>query len=146
MKTPLASLLLVALVSSLLAAQPSATPTATHEMAAVDQFLALDDVALDELLAAITRIRAMSPEERAALRREIARYRALPETQRQQLRHGWGGGFSPGEQEAWRLMMQGATPQRRAEIHAQLQSLPPAERAAHRKQMLAEHDATAAQE
>jgi len=146
MKTPLASLLLLALVSAVLAAQPSAPPAATHEMAAVDQFLTLDDAALDELLAAITRIRAMSPEERAALRREIARYRALPETQRQQLRHGWGGGFSPGEQEAWRQMIQGATPQRRAEIHAQLQAVPPTERAALRKQLLAAHAADAGQE
>jgi hypothetical protein len=135
MKTLLALLLTLGL-PAWLGAQSSAAPASPHEMAAVDQFLALDDHALDELLAAITRIRAMSPEERAALRQEIARFRALPDAQRQQLRQGWGGGLGASEQDQWRRLMQSASPERRAEIHARLQALPPAERAAYRQQLL----------
>jgi hypothetical protein len=141
MRTSITFLLLFSLsLGSLLTAQPGTPPPAVQEMAAVDHFLALDNTELDELLAAIIRIRAMSTAERAALREEIARYRTLPEPQRQQLRHGWGGGLSAAEQEDWRRMMHAATPQRRAEIQATMQALNPSERAEYRKKILAAPD------
>jgi Protein of unknown function (DUF3106) len=129
-------------------------PAATHspreikELAAVEQFLDLDDAELDQLQQVIDRIRAMTPDQRTALRREIAAYRQLPETQREQMRRGWGRthpgmgagsgwGQMPAQiQDGWREMMQGATPEQHAAIQAQLQSLPPDQRTAYRRQLV----------
>ena len=83
----------------------------------------------------IARIRAMKPAERAALRSEIARYRQLPEPQRAQLRQGWGW-MPPEIQDGWREMMQGATPERRAEVQAKLQSLSPEQKMTYRRQLV----------
>lgn len=112
-------------------------PAEAREMAAVEQFLDLSDAELDQVQQVIARIRAMTPEQRAALRAEIARYRQLPEPQRLQLRQGWG--WMPREiQEGWREMMQTATPERRAEIQARLQTLPPDEKTAYRRKLVEE--------
>jgi len=82
------------------------------ELASVEQFLGLTDAELDQMQQVLARIRAMKPAERIALRAEIEKYRQLPEAQRQQLRQGWG--WMPREvQDAWREMMQSATPERR---------------------------------
>ncbi|OHE82727.1 MAG: hypothetical protein A3G75_04600 [Verrucomicrobia bacterium RIFCSPLOWO2_12_FULL_64_8] len=143
-KTPfLSALMLWCLVANPLAAadSPAATvpsPMAVKEMAAVEQFLNLSDAELDQMLQVIGRIRAMKPEERAALRREIAQFRQLPEPQRQQLRQGWGW-MPPEIQDGWRAMMQKATPERHAEIQAKLQSLPAGERATYRRQLVEEY-------
>ncbi|WP_221030750.1 DUF3106 domain-containing protein [Actomonas aquatica] len=104
------------------------------ETAAVEKFLSLSDTELDQLLAAIQRIRAMTPEQRVALLEQMQRYRALPDGERAKLRQGWGM-VSPEIQDAWRAMMQQATPERRAEIQRELQSLAPAERTARRREL-----------
>lgn len=104
------------------------------DLATVEQFLGLSDAELDQVQQVLARIRAMKPEERAALRTEIAKFRQLPEGQRQQLRQGWG--WMPREiQDAWREMMQAATPERHAEIQKKLQAMTPDERLAYRRQL-----------
>ena len=116
---------------------PSRSPAELKEMVAVEQFLDLSDADLDQMQQVIGRIRAMTPEQRATLRTEIAHYRQLPEPQRQQLRQGWG--WLPREiQDGWRAMMQTATPERRAEIQAKLQALPAEQKTAYRRQLVEE--------
>jgi hypothetical protein len=118
--------------------RPAVPPVATQDMAAVEQFLCLSDAELEQLARVIERLRAMKPAERTALRAEIAKYRQLPEAQRQQLRQGWGW-MPPEIQNGWRDMMQGVTPERRAEIQARMQSLPSEEKAAFRRQLVEEY-------
>jgi len=120
------------------AADSTSSQSAVHEMAAVEQFLALTDADLDQLQQVISRIRAMSPEERAELRKEIQNFRALPESERQQLRMGWG--WMPKDlQEGWREMMHSVSPERRAAIQAELQSLDPGQRAERRRQLVEDY-------
>lgn len=108
------------------------------ELASVEQFLGLSDVELDQMLQVLARIRAMKPAERAALRAEIDKYRQLPEGQRQQLRQGWG--WMPAAiQDAWREMMQSATPERRSEIQTKMQAMDPDARMAYRRQLSEEY-------
>ena len=119
---------------------PSAarSPAELRELSAVEQFLDLTDTELDELQQVLARIRAMKPEERAALRAEIEKYRKLPEQQREQIRRGWG--WMPREvQEAWREMMQGATPERRTEIQTKMQAMDPEARLNYRRQLVEEY-------
>ena len=113
-------------------------PVELKELAAVEQFLGLSDAELEQMQQVIARIRAMKPAERAALRTEIEKYRQLPEVQRQQIRQGWG--WMPREvQDGWREMMQGATPERRAEVQARLQSMDPEARLTYRRQLVDEY-------
>jgi hypothetical protein len=125
----------VLLVPRAAAAQPAARPAAElKELATVEQFLGLSDAELDQMQQVLARIRAMKPAERAALRAEVDKFRQLPENQRQQLRQGWG--WMPANiQDAWREMMQGATPERRTEIQTKIQSLSPDDRLIYRKQL-----------
>lgn len=133
------------LVLSLLLGLPRAFPAegtpppAGHgqELASLERFLSLSDAELDQMQQAIARIRAMSPDERAALRREMEQYRRLPEDQRRQLRRGWGA-TEERVQDAWRRMMQAAPPERRQEIQRQLQALPPDQKAGFRRQLAEE--------
>lgn len=120
-------------------ARTATTPaTPAGELAALEQFLNLSDAELAQMEKVIARLRAMSAAERAALRTEITAFRRLPEPQRQQLRQGWG--WMPAEiQEGWREMMQGATPERRAEIQAGMQSLPPEQKTAYRRKLVEEY-------
>lgn len=134
--------LLVALTPLRLTAEDSsstATPVSgsSQEFAAVEQFLHLSDAQLDEMLEVIRRIRAMTPEQRAALHAEIAAFRQLPEPERRQLRQGWGQ-MSRELRDGWRQMMQAATPERRDEIHARLQTLAPEEKNAYRQKLVEE--------
>jgi hypothetical protein len=111
---------------------------AAREMVSVEQFLSLSDTDLDQLQQVIVRIRAMTPEQRAELRREIGQYRELPGAQREQLRMGWG--WMPREiQDGWREMMQGATPERRTAIQQELQALAPDEKAERRRQLVQDY-------
>ncbi len=107
------------------------------ELAALERFLDLSNEELDQMQRAIALIRAMGPEEKAALRREMDRFRRLPDDQRRQLRRGWGA-VEEKVQDAWRRMMHDATPERRAEIQAQLQALPPEKKADYRRQLAEE--------
>jgi hypothetical protein len=126
---------LVVLTPRVAAAQPAARPAAElKELAAVEQFLGLSDAELDQMQQVLARIRAMKPAERAALRAEVDKFRQLPENQRQQLRQGWG--WMPQEiQEAWREMMQSATPERRTEVQTKMQGMAPDERMAYRRKL-----------
>jgi hypothetical protein len=140
-----AAFLLAAIASPLRSAEPSvappapvAPPAAVRDLAVVEQFLNLSDTELEQMALAIERLRAMKPDERAALRQEIAKFRQLPEPQRQQLRQGWGW-MPPEIQNGWREMMQSATPERRAEIQAKMQSLPPEQKTAYRRQLVEEY-------
>ena len=148
-----AAFLLVTTVG-LSAAESSSPPRAPQElkeMAAVEQFLELPDAELDQLLEVIARIRAMSPEQRVALRREVAAYRRLPAPEREQMRQGWGRmhsgmgmgsgwGRMPAEiQEGWREMIRDATPEQHASIQDKLQSLAPDERIAYRRRLVEDY-------
>jgi len=114
------------------------TPAELKELAAVEQFLGLSDLELEQIQQVIARIRAMKPTERAALRAEIEKFRLLPEGQRQELRQGWGG-MPRAVQDGWREMMQGATPERRTEIQQKLQTMEPDARLAYRRQLVDEY-------
>ncbi|MBI2496426.1 MAG: DUF3106 domain-containing protein [Opitutae bacterium] len=118
-------------------ASPPPVLPAGKELATLDQFLDLSDEDLDQMQQVIARIRAMSPAEKTALRREMDKFRSLPENQRRQLRQGWGA-IESGLQDAWRRMMQSATPERHAEIQAQLQALPPEKKADYRRRLAEE--------
>lgn len=127
-----------ALLAAPLAAQAPAAGTpasSAGELAALEQFLNLSDAELAQLEAVIARLRAMTPAQRAALRTEIAAFRQLPEPQRQQLRQGWAG-MPPEIQDGWREMMQSATPERRAEVQAKLQTLDPDEKMRYRRDLV----------
>lgn len=117
------------------AGQPASRPAAElKELATVEQFLGLSDAELDQVQQVLARIRAMKPAERAALRAEVEKFRQLPENQRQQLRQGWGW-MPTNIQDAWREMMQNATPERRTEVQTKIQSLSPDDRLTYRKQL-----------
>ena len=117
---------------------PSRPVAELKELASVEQFLGLSDIELDQMQQVLARLRAMKPAERAALRAEIEKYRQLPDAQRQQLRQGWG--WMPREvQDAWREMMQGATPERRTEVQTKLQAMTPDERMTYRRQLSEEY-------
>jgi uncharacterized membrane protein len=104
-------------------------------MAALEQFLSLSDAELAQMADAIARVRAMTPEQRAALRKEIMAFRQLPAQQRQHLRQGWGS--MPADiQDGWREMMQSTPPEQHAAIQAKLQSLSPAEKAQYRRDLV----------
>lgn len=138
MKTTLAkTILCLALVGMPLRAADAPAAPATGELVALEKFLTLDDTQLDELQRAIARVRAMSPDERAKLREQIAQFRQLPAAERQAWRQGWGQ--MPAElRDGWREMMQSADDAQRAEIRRQLEALPPAERGPARRKMVEE--------
>ena len=138
MKTALIHLMLLATATAtLLGAQPKAPVENPREMAALEMFLSLTDEELDQMVQVIARIRAMNTSERNALRAEIQKFRNLPESQRHQLRQGWGA-LEERLQEAWRRMMHSATNERRNEIQKQLQALSPEERTALRRKLAEE--------
>jgi hypothetical protein len=118
-------------------AAPTPAIPAGKELAALDQFLSLSNEDLDQMQRVIARIRAMSSEEKAALRREMDQFRRLPDEQRRQLRQGWGG-MEEGIKDAWRRMMQSASAERRDEIQANLQVLTQEEKMAYRRQLVEE--------
>lgn len=113
---------------------PSRPAAELKELATVEQFLGLSDAELDQMTQVLARIRAMKPAERAALRTEIDKFRQLPENQRQQLRQGWGW-MPPEIQDAWREMMQQATPEQRTEMQNKLQAMSPDERITYRRKL-----------
>jgi hypothetical protein len=119
-------------------AQPPPATTKEVDLAALERFLDLPDEELDQMQRAIALIRAMGPAERAELHKAMNQFRALPDAQRRQLRQGWGA-LESGVQDAWRRMMQSATPERRAEIQQKLQALPPEKKAEYRRQLAEEY-------
>lgn len=114
----------------------------SDDLAALDQFLAMDDAQLDQLQQAITRVRAMTPAERANLRARIADYRQLPAEQREKVRAGWGW-QSDSDRNDWPLMMRSKPEAERSAIQAEIQSLPPEQRATRKHELLETWRATA---
>jgi len=144
MKIPLPALLLwlLALIAPeqmVATATAASTPTIaagpTTDLVSLERFLDLSDAELAQMADAIARVRALTPSQRAALKREIAAFRQLPEAERQQIRQGWGG-MPPEIQAGWREMMQHATPEERATIQSKLQSLPPDEKHTYRRTLV----------
>ena len=85
MKTPMPTLVLAGFVllfasrGSGIAGEPAPRSAADlKELAAVEQFLGLSDSELEQMQQVLARIRAMKPEERVALRAEVAKFRQLP--------------------------------------------------------------------
>lgn len=116
---------------------PPPAPDRQADLAALERFLDLSEEELDQMQRAISLLRAMGPAEKAALRREMEKFRRLPEAERRQLRHGWGA-VEARVQEAWRRMMHAATPERHEEIQRQLQALSPEKKADFRRQLAEE--------
>jgi hypothetical protein len=141
MKTRQVKAIFVAVACSLGApgvGRATESPANVAELTLLDRFLCLADAELDQMARVIERLRTLSAAERVKLREEIARFRRLPAAQRAQLRRGWGW-QAPELQEAWREMMQDASPERRAEIQAKLQALAPEARAACRRRILEDY-------
>jgi hypothetical protein len=113
------------------------TAESPSDLAALEQFLGLSDAQLDQLMAALARVRAMSPQQRLAFAEEIRAYRRLPGEQRRQLREGWGRQGAESRDD-WRRMMLALEPAARARVQEELQSLPPDERVKRRLELLEE--------
>jgi len=123
--------------------QAHTTTTAVGEdLAALDQFLAMEDAQLDQLQQAIARVRAMTPAERAGLRVQIAEYRRLPTEQREKVRAGWGW-LTEADRNDWPQMMHSISDAERAAIQAEIQALPPEQRATRKHALLEAWRATA---
>lgn len=137
------SLLVVVLPRTIHASAAATSPggnatEATTDLVSLERFLDLSDAELAQLADAIARVRALTPAQRANLKREIAAFRQLPEPQRQQIRQGWGG-MPPEIQAGWRDMMQKVTPEEHAAIQSKLQSLTPEEKHAYRRTLVEAH-------
>lgn len=113
------------------------------ELAALDQFLTMDNAQLDQLQLAITRVRAMTPDERAKLRAHIADYRQLPVEQREKIRAGWGW-QNDADRNDWPLMMHSLSEADSATIQTELQSLTPEQRTTRKHALLEAWRAAAA--
>ncbi len=105
------------------------------ELASLEVFLTLSDQELDTLLAAITRVRKMSPEERKEFTKRIVSFRQLPENSRRQVREQWGW-LEEADRNDWRLMMQVKSEAERSSIQAELQALPTEKRALRKNALL----------
>ncbi len=113
-------------------------PALSADLGALEHFLDLSDAELAQLADAIARVRAMTPDQRAALRREVVQFRCLPEAQRREMRERWGA-MPPEIQDGWREMMQSTSPEEHAEIQKHMQSLAPADRASYRRRLVEEY-------
>ena len=112
-------------------------PSATEELVALERFLGSSDEELDQLIAALKRIRAMSPEERAEFGEQIREFRSLPGEQRRLMREGWRQRTRP-DNEQWREHMRSLPQNERTIIQQKLDSLTPGERQLFREQILKE--------
>lgn len=114
---------------------PSTAPAAAdaQEFAALERFLSMDDAQLERIQRAITRLRAMTPAERAALHDRLHAFHRLPPGERARVRAGWR---DERDQTDWPLMMHSLPEAERAAIQAELQSLEPAERATRKHELL----------
>lgn len=107
----------------------------SDDLAALDQFLTMDDAQLDQLQQAITRVRSMTPAERASLRTRIADYRRLPVEQREKVRAGWGW-LNEADRNDWPSMMRSLPEAERSAIQTEIQSLSPDQRATRKNTLL----------
>lgn len=117
------------------AAQAASAASDDPEFAALDRFLSMSDAELDAMQQAIARVRAMSPDERAKMRAEIAAFHQLPTERRDEIRAGWGW-HDARDREDWRTMMHEKTPSERAQIQQEILNLPADERIARKHALL----------
>jgi hypothetical protein len=106
---------------------------AQDELAALDQFLGMNEAELSAVQKAVAKVQAMSPAERAKLRAALHTYRCLPESKRQQLRCEWKDAT---EHREWSERMRAKTADERTAMQTELQALPPEARAARRQYWL----------
>lgn len=115
--------------------RPGKATGGSGELSALEQFLGMDDQQLDKLLAAITRVRAMTPEERQRMREQIASFRQLSPEQREQIRRGWGW-LTEQDRNDWPTMMRELPPEQRERVQKEIQSLDPDARAQRKHELL----------
>ncbi|HKJ90027.1 MAG TPA: DUF3106 domain-containing protein [Oceanipulchritudo sp.] len=106
-------------------------------LSTLDQFLSLDDEALEQLEATVRRIRQMSPGERRSLREQIARYRQMPEAEKRTLQSSWGR-LDRDVRGAWREYMLGLETDEREAVREEMRSVPAEKRTRWRIDRLAE--------
>lgn len=109
--------------------------TGDDEFAALERFLAMSDAELDAMQQAIARVRAMSPEQRAAFRAQLTEFRQLPAERRDEIRSGWGW-HDAKDREDWRTMMRAKSPDERAVVQRELLALPADQRSARKHALL----------
>lgn len=105
------------------------------EFSALERFLAMSDAELEETQQAVARVRAMTPEQRAQLRAQIAEFRQLPTERRDEIRGGWGW-HDARDRDDWRTMMRAKSPEERAAVQAELQALPADQRLGRKRALL----------
>lgn len=106
---------------------PAQPPAGSAGLATLDQFLSLDDAALEQLEATIRRIRQMTPEERRSLQDQIARFRQMPDTEKKSLQTSWGQ-LDREIRKAWRDYMFALEPSEREAVREEMQRIPAEER------------------
>jgi hypothetical protein len=104
---------------------------------ALDRFLAMSDDELAAIEQTIQRIRAMSPEERAAYRNKVREYYQLPETEQERIQVAWGQ-LDNRLREQWRTFMQSLGEKERLELQTQLRAIEPENKVAWRLKTLRE--------
>jgi hypothetical protein len=105
------------------------------ELVALERFLSSSDAELDDLRRAIDRVRALSPEERRRLLERIVTFRALPESQRAQVRAGWGW-VDARDRREWPEYMHALEAEERRSVQSAIEALPPQKRAAYKHALL----------
>ncbi len=110
-----------------------ARAAANDDLTALERFLDMDDAQLDRIQRAIAKVRAMSPEERAALHARLNAFRQLPEAQRERVRAGWR---DDRDQADWPVMMRSLPEAERSAIQTEIQALSPTQRATRKHELL----------
>ena len=96
----------------------------TEDLVALDRFVWLGDTQLDKLMQAISKVRAMTPTQRAAMKKQMAEYRGLSPEQREQVRTGWGW-QNEQDRNDWPVMMHSKSDSDRVAIQTEIQNLSP---------------------
>jgi len=106
-----------------------------EDLIALDRFLSMSDSQLDQLMQAISKVRAMTPAQRTAMKKQMAEYRNLSPEQREQVRTGWGW-LNEEDRSDWPLMMHSKSDAERAAIQTEIQNLTADKRAARKHALL----------
>lgn len=85
-------------------------------------FLDLDDRQLQSMIDTLEKIKAMSPEEKNALRSKIDKFETLSPESQQFIRQGWGQA-SIQDRQAWQQMMSSLSHEEHLAIQEQMRSL-----------------------
>lgn len=131
------SVLFLMLMPMSVPADDSPDRPSENELVALEQFLKLSDEQLDQLIAALKRLRAMDERQRGEFASEVLSFRALPVEERRNLREGWGQRGRAASDE-WREMVRELDPREHRKLQQHLQSLTPEERVRFRSEKLRE--------